>query len=115
MLYKLLVSVALSLPAAAALHPTELGLGGVLVAVLVAGYHRNLVEPGGRLRWLRVGIPDRDGLYVRYSLWGLPLAPARRVRVTARARDRSATAPIRTRIVECLPAVLRWLVRRAGA
>lgn len=87
----------------------------VAIIALICGYHRNLTRPDGSIPIFRVITAAADSPRVRYSVWGIPLAPAGRVRVADGARTRAQNARLRTTIVECLPALLRWFVRRFGA
>lgn len=118
MVFKLLVSLVLSVPAVAAVlaqstdTPSVFALGLVL---LVLGYHRNLLDGGDAPPWGRVVLPTEESMRVRYTIWGVPLAPARRVRHGARMQRRAAASPWRARTLESLPALLRWLLRKVGA
>lgn len=118
MLYKLALALAFALPAlyAAAEGPETTSLLWFGVIVLVLGYHRNLLADDAETPpWGRIVIPDRESMRVRYSIWGIPLAPARRVRHGRRLRERAVASPGRARVLEALPAAFRWLARKAGA
>lgn len=118
MIFKLLLGAALAVPVlyeivtGSTATPSLLTLGLVLV---VTGYHRNLLDPDRRIPWGRIELPRRENMYVRYSIWGLPLAPPRRVRIGRRMRERTEASPARAWLVECLPAALRWFARKVGA
>ncbi|MFT6395817.1 MAG: hypothetical protein ACJAYU_000559 [Bradymonadia bacterium] len=115
MILKLLTSLALSGLVALALisgnaeNPIGIAFG---VLVLFLGYHRNITPKGGAIPFGRVVTAAEPDPRVRYSVWGFPLGPAGRLRVSEKAKYRAENARIRSLIMECLPAGLRWLVRK---
>lgn len=118
MLLKLITSaalVALVIFVAFGLAGEEPSTFSFVTIALVAGYHRNLTRGDGSIPMFSVVTAAADAPRVRYTVWGLPLGPAGRLRVSDRARTRARNAPLRSTLVECLPAVLRWFVRRFGA
>ncbi len=120
MLWKLLISALLAAPAIGGIleaTPNESAATRLVLVALVAmvfGYHRNLVGDDGRLGLTRVSIPNETDMRVRYTIWGLPLSDARRVRVGVDARRRVRNHPVRATIAELLPAFARSLLKRFG-
>jgi hypothetical protein len=118
MMFKLLTSVTLLAVSGAVLvygldsDPTA-PLGAMLA--LFIGYHRNLTLPDGSIPLVRVVTAASQSPRVRYTVWGIPLARAGKVRVSERARNRATNAPLRTTLIESLPAALRWFVRKVSA
>ena len=118
MLFKLITSIALfALVALAVVQAMGDDPIAPLIAVLglMVGYHRNLTMPDGSIPFARVVTSKGETPKVRYTIWGLPLAPAIRVRVSDRARNRAVNAPLRASLIECLPAGLRWFIRKVSA
>lgn len=87
----------------------------IAVLALFVGYHRNLTRPDGTIPFGQVVTAASESPKVRYTIWGVPLAPAGRVRVSDRARNRAMNAHLRTTLIECLPAGLRWFIRKVSA
>ncbi len=118
MFFKLLLSLVIAVPALSAVFaqatdpPSLLWIG---LIIIVSGYHRNLLGEADTPPWNKIVLPVRESMRVRYTIWGVPLAPARRVRHGARMRERAVASPMRARIIEALPAALRWLARKVGA
>ncbi len=115
MIFKLLVSLALSGLAMLALvtgnsdNPIGIGFG---VLMLFLGYHRNITPKDGSVPLGRVVTAAELEPRVRYTIWGFPLGPAGRLRVSEKAKNRADNSHIRATLIECLPAGLRWFVRK---
>lgn len=115
MIWKLLVSALLSaallavIDSASRTQPTLLVSAIVIVAL---GYHRSVVSEAGQIAWGRLLLPRKAQAMIRYTVWGVPLGPARKVRVSAGAQNRSSNAPARAALLELLPAGIRWAVLR---
>jgi hypothetical protein len=78
------------------------------------GYHRVLLD-GDAVPSTRLVIPSEQLMKVRYTLWGMPMGPTRKVTNRQSARQRAERFPRRAAFVEALPVPLRALVRRLGA
>ncbi|MCB9508444.1 MAG: hypothetical protein H6700_03515 [Myxococcales bacterium] len=118
MLWRLIISACLALPLLLDAVDLELGaLEGPLTALwlLIVGYHRSLLDRDAQLPLLRVVTPTEPQMRARYTLWGVPLAPPRRVRISPTLRARVDRAPWRNALIEALPSGFRWLARQAGA
>ena len=117
MIFKLLTSFAIAIPLVAALSASSqetVSLLAIGLVVLIAGYHRNYVDEAGRIPFGRIVLPTMETMRVRHSIWGFPLANSHRVRISRPMRERAESARVWTTALECLPALLRWLARKAA-
>ncbi len=100
----------------AVISVTELG-GGERLFVLgliaaTAGYHRELFTGDPPSLSSPIQLPTESRMRIRYRLWGVPLAPPRRIQLGHRARERAHKRPGRARMLELLPVPLASLLRR---
>ena len=81
-----------------------------IAIVLACGYHRTIVSSRGRVAWRRLKVPSEATAFVRNTLWGLPISPARKVRVSANTQSQVHKGSLRPRLRQLLPTWLSWLV-----
>ena len=82
------------------------------LVVMIAGYHRHWCEEDGRLSWGSVRVPSAETTHVRYMMWVLPMASARKARLSASARRRVEDRPNLSRALEALPVPAQAIARR---
>lgn len=82
------------------------------LVVMIAGYHRHWCEEDGRLSWGSVRLPSAETTHVRYMMWVLPMASARKARLSASARRRVEERPNLSRALEALPVPAQAIARR---
>ena len=82
------------------------------LVVMLAGYHRHWCEEGGRLSWGSVRLPSAEPTHVRYMMWMLPMASARKARLSGSARRRVEERPNLSRAIEALPVPAQAIARR---
>lgn len=82
------------------------------LVVMISGYHRHWCEEDGRLSWGSVRLPSAETTHVRYMMWVLPMASARKARLSALARRRVEERPNLSRALEALPVPAQAIARR---
>lgn len=82
------------------------------VTTLLLGYHRELFLNDPPSFGAAPQLPTHGRMHVRYRIWGVPLAAARRVHLGLRARERATKRPTAARLIEVLPIPLAWLLRK---
>ena len=63
------------------------------LVLMIAGYHRHWCEEDGRLSWGSVRLPSAETTHVRYMMWMLPMASARKARWPGMASVLAARPP----------------------
>ena len=76
--------------------------------ILLCGYHRTIVTKAGSVRWWKLSYPQKDKIFIRNTLWGIPISRIRLVRISQETQEQVQNGSFLPTLRLLLPTWLRW-------